>query len=132
MIHESKIRVYYEHTDAEGVVWHPNYLGFGSRARVDWMREIGMPIDKMRDEGFYFPVITVNIRYRKPALLDDLLIVRTEVLQHKRVSMVFKQQIVKADEPDIMLCELETKVGCVGVKTHKPVPVPEKLLALMK
>ena len=107
MTHEQKpnaftipIRIYYEDTDAGGVVYYANYLKFLERCRTEWLREAGHDqADLVRDEGIAFVVRSVNLEYLKPARLDELLSVSLEVEKITRSQIFFRQHIrrVNAD-----------------------------------
>jgi acyl-CoA thioester hydrolase len=78
--HQFSLRVYYEDTDAEGIVYYANYLKFTERARSEFLRHIGWPPSRiLNDHGVYWVVKNCNVDYRRPALLDDLLTVQTSI-----------------------------------------------------
>jgi acyl-CoA thioester hydrolase len=105
MKHEQKtnaftipVRIYYEDTDAGGVVYYANYLKFFERCRTEWLRDIGHDqADLMRDPGIAFVVRTVNVEYLKPARLDDQLVVGLEVEKISRAQIFFRQHIRRAN-----------------------------------
>lgn len=91
-----EFRVYYEDTDAGGVVYHARYLGYFERGRVEYLRERGLSVGELAERGFIFPVVRLEIDYRAPALLDDLVRVETEVLEVGKTSFTLGQQVVRA------------------------------------
>lgn len=95
------VRIYYEDTDAGGVVYYANYLKFFERCRTEWLRDIGHDqADLLRDPGIAFVVRTVNVEYLKPARLDDQLVVGLEVEKISRAQIFFRQHIRRAN-PDV-------------------------------
>ena len=93
------VRIYYEDTDAGGVVYYANYLKFFERCRTEWLREIGhQQADLLRDPGIAFVVRSVSVEYLKPARLDDQLVVGLEVERISRAQIFFRQHIRRADE----------------------------------
>jgi acyl-CoA thioester hydrolase len=93
------VRIYYEDTDAGGVVYYANYLKFLERCRSEWLRAIGhQQADLLRDPGIAFVVRSVSIEYLKPARLDDQLLVDLEVEKISRAQIFFRQHIRRADE----------------------------------
>lgn len=104
MSHHYRLRVYYEHTDAAGVVYHANYLSFFSQARVEWARARGFDIGRMHEAGLVLPVVRAELDYLAPALLDDELEVMTELVENTRLRLVFSQSLSRYNEPDKILC----------------------------
>ncbi|MFZ7108420.1 tol-pal system-associated acyl-CoA thioesterase [Avibacterium avium] len=121
------IRVYYEDTDAGGVVYHARYLHFFERARTDYLRELGFSQQALLDEhNLAFVVKTMQIDYRLAAKLDDLLTVETEVSVIKGATILFSQQIKRND---VLICTAEVKVACVDLTKMKPVAIPQEIKA---
>jgi acyl-CoA thioester hydrolase len=121
------VRVYYEDTDAGGVVYHANYLKFLERARTEWAERKGYGMAWQQQQACFFVVAKVSIDYLVPARLGDHLEIVTELCSRKRVSMVFKQIIRLASARDVILCSAEVVV--VAVNQHiKPVRLPKLLL----
>lgn len=120
-------RVYYEDTDAGGVVFYANYLKFMERARTEWLRSVGFDHEQLiNDHGLIFAVKNVTIDYKKPGRLDDLLTVTSSLLKHGGASITF-QQFIK-NENDELLTQAEVKVACLNANTMKSSPMPEALL----
>ena len=91
-----EFRIYYEDTDAGGVVYHANYLGFFERGRTEYFRERGLYVAELARRGHIFPVVRLEIDFRSPAVLDDLIRVETEVLEVGKTSFTLGQQVVRA------------------------------------
>ena len=119
------MRVYYQDTDAGGVVFHAAYLGFLERARMDWMRARGFDAKKLA--GRYhvlFIVRQLEIAYVKPALLDDLVAVSAAVARMGRAQLTFAQQVRRDSET---LVRATVNVACVSSESLKPAPFPEEI-----
>jgi acyl-CoA thioester hydrolase len=125
-----EFRVYYEDTDAGGVVYHARYLGFFERGRCEYLRERGLSVKELADRGFIFPVVRMEIDFRSPALHDDLIRVETEVLEVGRTSFTLGQQVVRALDGKLLVDGRVTLV-CVG-PGMKPKRLPEELLQALR
>ncbi|MFL9815019.1 tol-pal system-associated acyl-CoA thioesterase [Stutzerimonas sp. VN223-3] len=121
-------RVYYEDTDAGGIVYYVNYLKFMERARTERLRSLGFAQSQLVGEDLLFVVHSSEARYHAPARLDDELLVTAEVVEIKRASLRFKQQVRRAKD-DLLLCEGQFVVACVRTESLKPRPIPEALRA---
>lgn len=119
------IRVYYEDTDAGGVVYHANYICFFERARTEFLRQGGFSQQALLAENFAFVVKTLTIDYKLPARLDDLLSVQTTVKAVKKATIIFEQNLFKAD---ICLCSAEVTVASVDLIKMKPKAIPQAIL----
>jgi acyl-CoA thioester hydrolase len=116
------IRIYWEDTDAGGVVFYANYLKFFERARTEWLRAAGVQQQALRDEtGLMFVVADVQMRYLAPARLDDLLEVSVRVNEMGAASMVLEQQAWRGDT---LLAQGRIRIGCVQSETLKPRRIP--------
>ncbi len=125
------VRVYYEDTDAAGIVYHAAYLKFFERARTEWLRHLGLDQARLRQEqGLVFALASAQVRWLHPARLDDLLRVSAEVYSCGKVSIEFDQRAVRADT-GLVLAEARTRVGCIDAKTMKPRRLPADILAEM-
>ena len=123
------IRVYWEDTDAGGVVYHASYLCFLERARTEWLRSLGFAQDAMRaEQGVVFVVRAMRLEFLRPAKLDDELHVEVGLLERRRASLLMRQVIRRGETP---LLEAEVKVACVAAADFRPCRVPEALLARM-
>jgi acyl-CoA thioester hydrolase len=120
------IRVYYEDTDAGGVVYNANYLKFLERGRTEWLRALGYSQDKIIQEmAIGFLVASINIQYKRAARLDDELIVTVAIAERKRFSLTFGQTIVYKNDPSMIIVKADVQVACVDLKLLKPRPLPE-------
>jgi acyl-CoA thioester hydrolase len=128
---EWPIRVYYEDTDAGGVVFYANYLRFMERARTEWLRHLGFEQDElMQDPGVMFAVYRTEIDYRAPARFNDELSVITRVDKLSGASITFAQQIVRRGD-DQPLVEGLVQVACVTIEM-KPARIPSSIKDLLK
>ena len=123
------VRVYWEDTDAGGVVYHASYLRFLERARSEWLRALG--VDQMalkRSHGLAFVVREMHIDFLRAALLDDELSVTVRVMQRRAASILFAQTVVRADHT--CLIDADVRVACVDIAALRPAPIPPHVLAL--
>lgn len=123
-----RCRVYYEDTDAGGVVYYVNYLKFMERTRTEWLRALGFAQSQLAVENLLFVVHSAEARYLAPARLDDELLVSAELMELKRASLVFRQQ-VRREADGTLLCEGRVTVACVRADSFKPRAIPEALRA---
>ncbi len=124
---ELPVRVYFQDTDAGGVVFHATYLDFLERARTEWLRAKGFDQTELaRRFKLVFMVRQLEIAYVKPAWLDDLVIVTADVEKLGRAQLTFKQEIRRGVE---VLLRALVNVACVETADFKPVPIPEALRA---
>jgi acyl-CoA thioester hydrolase len=116
------VRVYWEDTDAGGIVFYANYLKFFERARTEWLRALGHSQQEMVDStGCMFVVQDTHVRYLKPARLDDWLVITVDVRERGRASLRIAQQAWCGDR---LLAEGEIRIGCVERATMKPHRIP--------
>lgn len=126
-----RCRVYYEDTDAGGVVYYVNYLKFMERARTERLRALDFAQSRLAEkEGLLFVVHSSEARYFAPARLDDELLVSAEVCELNRASLRFHQQVRRAAD-DALLCEGRVLVACVHTDSLKPRAIPEALRAAL-
>ena len=124
------LRVYWEDTDAGGVVFFANYLKFFERARTEWLRTLGFGQERLRSEtGIIFVVIETSVRYLSPARLDDALEVTVRTPQAGRASLTIAQQAWRGDE---LLTQGSIRIGCVDAKTFRPRRIPNELLQTIR
>ena len=120
------VQVYWEDTDAGGVVYHSQYLNFMERARTEWLRHLGFIQTEMRETlGVLFVVRHIDMHYKKPAKFDDKLIVRTCLINQGRSFITFEQSILRGEE---MLTSATVKVVCIDEEKFKPVSIPKLML----
>jgi acyl-CoA thioester hydrolase len=120
------VRVYWEDTDAGGIVFYANYLKYFERARTEWLRALGVQQQALREStGAMFVVGDTQLRFLRPARLDDLLDVTAELRSAGRASMQLAQQAWRGTE---LLAEGEIRIGCVDATTLRPRRIPESIL----
>jgi len=124
-----QLRVYWEDTDAGGVVFYANYLKYFERARTEWLRSLGHSQERLRiDTGAVFIVTDTAVRYRRPARLDDLLVVTVLVEHAGRAQMTIAQQAWRlSPEGDELLAEGTIRIGCVDATTFRPQRIPASI-----
>ena len=119
------VRVYYEDTDTAGVVYYAGYLRFLERGRTEWLRALGVEQFRLAQEaGVVFAVRSLNIEYLKPARLDDVLAVLTELTLAGRAQVTLKQRIERDGET---LVEATVRIACLNTKTMKPAALPAEI-----
>lgn len=119
------VRVYYEDTDAAGVVYYANYLRFCERARTEWLRAVGFEQQRMLDEdGMAFVVRSVRADYLAPARLDDALEVVSTIDELRRASITFGQKVVRDGS---VLFKADIQIACVDWQRKKPAPLPDSV-----
>ncbi|MCF8010756.1 MAG: tol-pal system-associated acyl-CoA thioesterase [Clostridiales bacterium] len=125
-----EIRVYYEDTDAGGVVYYANYLKYFERGRTEYLRNRGFSVGDLARQGFLFPVVHLEVDYCVPALHDDLLRVETSVLEVRKSSFTLVQRVFRAAD-EKLLVEGKVKLACVGPEL-KPRRIPEEIIQAIK
>lgn len=134
MAFEFPIRVYWEDTDAGGIVFYANYLKFFERARTEWLRSLGIEQQKLREQtGGMFVVTQAQLQYLRPARLDDQLLVTAERQSSGRASLTIRQQALLASPddgsvPPSLLCEGTIRIGWVDGTTMRPARIPNRIL----
>jgi acyl-CoA thioester hydrolase len=119
------MRVYYQHTDAGGVVYHAAYLGFMEAARMEWLAARGVDVRALAaNENAQLVVYSLSIQYHKPARVNDLLTVTADLVRLGRVRMEFDQRVLLGGDE---LVTAHVHAVCVQVQTLKPLPVPASL-----
>ncbi len=121
-----EFRIYYEDTDAGGVVYHARYLGFFERGRTEFFRDRGLSVQSLHEEGSIFPVVRMEIDFRSPARLDDLVRVETELLDMGRTSFTMGQRLVRVADTRLLV-EGRVTLVCVG-----PGMKPKRLPSLLR
>ena len=130
MLFRWPVRVYYEDTDAGGVVYHARYLAFFERARTEMLRNKGINQQSLLAENLGFVVRSMTIDFIKGARLDDQLEVETEVVEIKRASLLFQQRLV--DLQGNLLCGATALIACVDTSKMKPKALPKSIVAEFK
>ena len=133
-----RVCVYYEDTDAGAIVYHATYLRWMERARSDWLRSLGERHDAMAQLGLQFVVSELDIRYRRPARLDDILDVDLEVLEVRRASLRLTQRVSHSDlrltqrtrgaDDGPLLADATVRVAVMARDSGRPAPLPKRLL----
>ncbi|WP_312525436.1 tol-pal system-associated acyl-CoA thioesterase [Comamonas sp.] len=133
MAFEFPIRIYWEDTDAGGIVFYANYLKFMERGRTEWLRSLGLEQQRLREQvGGMFVVSEATIKYLQPARLDDELIVTAELQDAGRASMQITQRVLlKQKQPTDtlqLLCEGTIRIGWVDAVSMRPARIPQTLI----
>ncbi len=123
------VRVYYEDTDAGSIVYHANYLHFLERARTEFLRQGGISQQQLFEKSLAFVVKKVEIDYKFPARLDDLLDILTEVIELRRAKVILSQSIWKEN---ICLVQAKVVIACVNLDNLKPMAIPNEIYQLFK
>lgn len=119
------VRVYYEDTDAGGIVYYANYLKFIERARTEWVRSMGVNQEKLKEEqGIIFVVHSLQIQYLKPAQLDDTLDVTVHLTKLGKAALDAEQVVSRDGEP---LIKAQVKIACLNKESMKPMALPAEL-----
>jgi acyl-CoA thioester hydrolase len=128
------IRIYWEDTDAGGIVFYANYLKFFERARTEWLRSMGVAQQVLREtHGGIFVVSETTLKYHLPARLDDELLVTASLLERGKASMTIRQQASRQDGGKaVLLCEGTIRIGWVDAATLVPARMPPSVLEKLK
>jgi acyl-CoA thioester hydrolase len=123
------VRVYYEDTDAGGIVYYANYLKFMERARTEWLRRLGVDQSElMREQRLMFVVVSAEVKYLKPACFNDLLNVSCKIVSTTRTSLGFEQEIRRDSEQGELLVTGTLRAACVDADTRRPKAIPTNML----
>lgn len=125
-----EFRIYYEDTDAGGVVYHGRYLGFFERGRTEFFRERGLSVQQLHEQGVIFPVVRIEIDFRYPARLDDLVRVESKIIDSGNTSFTMQQQLFRLQD-NKLLTEGKVTLVCVD-STMKPKRLPTQLKELAR
>lgn len=123
------VRIYYEDTDAGGVVYYANYLKFFERGRTEFLREGNIQQDTLLEQGIAFMVKKVDMDCIKSARFNQLLSVKTEILSQRKASLTFRQKIF--DENKELLCQADTLIACVNLQKMKPIAIPTEIIEVI-
>ena len=129
-VFEFPVRIYYEDTDAGGIVYYANYLKFFERARTEWLRALGIEQDLLLSKNVAFVVTQVLMNNKKPARFNDLLTVSSQISTLKQASMVFIQNI--RDDAGVLVCSAEIKVACISLQEIKARAIPAEVLEVLQ
>lgn len=120
-------KVYYKDTDAEGVVYYANYLGWLEAGRCELLEQMGFSLKKLKDEqNLVFAIKDVHCEYLRPARLMDKVQVITEIAEVKPARVIFKQNVVRQDDQEVLV-EAQVTAFPIDMGSFKPVRVPEEL-----
>jgi acyl-CoA thioester hydrolase len=123
------VRVYWEDTDAGGVVYHAAYLRFLERARSEWLRACGVAQQRLREEhGVLFVVVDMQVKFLAPARLDDVLHADITAFTRRSASMRFAQCILRPAD-GALLIEADVRAACIDAASYKPRRIPDSLLS---
>jgi len=123
------VRIYYEDTDAGGVVYYANYLKFFERGRTEFLREFDIQQDTLLQENIAFVVKKVEMDCIKSARFNQLLSVETEVTSQRKASLMFTQQIFNENRE--LLCKADTLIACVNLQKMKPIAIPTEIIEVI-
>jgi acyl-CoA thioester hydrolase len=126
---EYPVRVYYEDTDAGGIVYNANYLKFMERARTEWLRSLGVEQDVLLAQEVAFVVRHIDIDFLSAARFNVLLVVKTQLQQLKRASLIFEQQI--ADQTGRLIVRATVTIACVRTDVMKPMAIPSDITGVI-
>lgn len=125
-----QVRIYYEDTDAAGVVYHANYLRFMERARTEWLRELGFAPAKLKQaHHLVFVIKSIHIDYLKPAWFDDQLQISTQMTELKRASMIVAQEVQRENE---VLSQATVRIATINLTNLRPEPFPAALFQILQ
>lgn len=124
MIHKMDVRIYYQDTDAGGIVYHSNYLNYAERARSEFLRAIGLPLNDLLDREVAFVIKQATLDFKSPARLDDLLTVHTHIGEIKNASMIMEQGIYRENTE---LVHITLQVVFVNPQNMAPIRIPTDL-----
>lgn len=127
MVHRHSVKIYYEDTDAGGVVYYANYLRYMERARTELLSERRIDVADYHRRGYLFAVVNLDVQYKKPAVLGDVIEVMTEVEDMTHVTISLRHRIFRHGE---LLVESSVRLACIG-KEGKPQRLPEEIEALL-
>jgi acyl-CoA thioester hydrolase len=127
---ETKIRVEYHHTDQMGIVHHSNYIKFFEVARTEWLRAIGLTYAEMERRGVMMPIVDVAVKYRNPAVYDELISVTAFVDALPMARMTFRYEVRGEDSREI--ASGSTTLGFIDSVTRRPMRAPQWLLEVIK
>ncbi len=129
---EHLIRVYWEDTDAGGIVFYANFLKFFERARTEWLRSLGLEQSRLRDStGGIFVVSETSLRYLQPARLDDELLVTARLEEGGRAALIIAQQ-ARMKHDGALLCEGTIRIGWVDAQSLRPARIPPIILEALQ
>ena len=127
---EIEIRVRYAETDQMGVVHHGNYALYLEMARIEWLRKLGISYKSMEEEGIGLPVVSLSINFKKSALYDDVIKVKTQLKKQPTALVQFEYELT--NQNDELLCTAEVVLAFMDMKTKRPTRPPKYFLEALK
>lgn len=124
MEHLFDFRVYYEDTDAGGIVYHANYLKFAERARTEFLHQLGLSNSKMMEQDIAFVVSRIEIDYKRPAFLEEIITVKTSIEKLGAATFLLRQDVMRQNE---LLAGLKVSVAVVSMSQKRPVRLPSEI-----
>jgi acyl-CoA thioester hydrolase len=122
------VRVYWEDTDAGGIVYYANYMKFMERARTEWLRALDIDQVRLKEQhGLIFVVVDVEAHYRKPARYGDLLQVTCRLRETTRASLTLDQEVYREEVDGELLLEGRVRAACLDAQSYRPKPLPKML-----
>lgn len=129
MIHTFPIRIYYQDTDAGGIVYHSLYLNFAERARAEFLRDINCPVGALLERGVAFVLRHIDMDFKAPARLDELLTVRTRIGEMKNASITMIQEVVRDEK---LLVKMTLQLAFINPHTLTPIRIPADIKTLFQ
>ncbi len=124
---EWPVRVYWEDTDAGGVVYHARYLHFLERARTEWLRALGIDQSRLAvGRGILFAVTAMALRFRAPARLDDELVAAVRLVRRRPASLEFSQHLARRRD-NLLILNADVRAACLDAADYRPRPIPDDL-----
>ncbi|MCS7150952.1 MAG: YbgC/FadM family acyl-CoA thioesterase [Endomicrobia bacterium] len=125
-----EIKIYYEDTDAGGVVYYANYLRYFERVRTELLESLGVSISQLAKEGVNFVVVKTEVNYISAAKLGDVLLIATKIIELKKVSLTFEYEVTKKTDNTLVVKGI-TKLACVN-NNLKPIKIPPEIYNKIK
>ena len=130
LIHQHTIRVRYAETDQMGVVYHGNYPLYLEMGRIEWLRKLGISYKTMEENGVMLPVISITINYKKSAVYDDVINVKTQLKNTPTAKIDFEYEIT--NESGEIITTASTTLVFIDMVTNRPIKAPQYILDLIK
>ncbi|MFK8296641.1 acyl-CoA thioesterase [Capnocytophaga canimorsus] len=125
-----QVRTRYSETDQMGIIYYGNYPQYLELGRVEWLRKLGVSYKQLEEEGIMLPVVSLQINYKKPALYDEILTIRTQIKNLPSTKIEFDYEIL--NEKEEVISTANTTLVFVDVKTWRPTRCPEKILEAIR
>ena len=122
------VRVYWEDTDAGGIVYYANYLKFMERARTEWLRVIGLEQGPLQQQGYIFVILDTQVEYKRPGRYGDALTVTARIRERTRATLSFTQEIFRGGVEGELLVTGAIRVACLDAQSYKPKGLPKMLV----